>query len=329
MTSFLKHIGILKNTSKKVVIIFHELENSNGQALVCDMEALPARMHDALTSIVESNEAQNGETKDLYELLSRRLFPDTGTPVINELHNRGYLFTTPQSNVIVMPRPNVQIPLDVLMSEMKRLNSKLTKNQTDTNSGIPSDLPPDVRRAALQAQQELQQASATNQSSLLNEDVSVNASFDVVADLNKPVEGAKAPEKFNQHSHNLRAEKTENRIALAQSLLKQASLLKQEVDGLIKKAVSLAPELAGNNPMTANMETPKAATTTVREPMLDNSDIPKKTNSNVKTKPVAKSSVAESSETMETLKPTATETTKPLEPIAKKKPATKAPKSNV
>ncbi len=272
MSMFLKHVGILKNTSKRVVIVFHEIPGTTDRALVCDMEALPPRMHDAVMGIVESQEAQRGEIKDIYELLARRLFPDTGVPVINELHNRGYLQSVAQNNVIVMPRPNVQIPLDILVSEIKRLNSqKRTNTQVDLD--IPTDVPPEVRQAALQAQRELVEKSKEKST----EDVENVESSDsykqttVVSNISTTDVVDETVEKFNQHLHNQNMEKTEGRIAIARNLLKQAELLSQEANSLIKKALAMAPELDPNS----KFEQSKVQTTVTREKVVTNSDIPK------------------------------------------------------
>jgi hypothetical protein len=257
MSTFLKHVGILKNTSKKVVLVFHELPGTSDQALVCDMEALPPRMHDAVMSIVESPEAQRGEIKDIYELLSRRLFPDTGVPVINELHNRGYLIKTPQNNVYVMPRPNVQISLDVLMAEIKRLKPK--KDPTNNLDSTLLDLPDDVRQAALEAQRQL---SGEPETSVDSVDV---LSESVAEETKNPV-----ADRFNQHTYNLEVEKTQSRIALAQSILKQAEMLQYEANNLIKKALQMAPEL-GNN----GTDETKESTIVTREKVISNRDLPK------------------------------------------------------
>ena len=269
MSTFLKHVGILKNTSKRIVIVFHEIPGTTDRALVCDMEALPPRMHDAVMSIVESPEAQRGEIKDLYELLSRRLFPDSGVPVINELHNRGYLQSVAQNNVIVMPRPNVQIPLDILVSEIKRLDSK-RKMQSPVGLEIPADLPPEVRQAALEAQRQL--ISKTT-------DAEDNAETVAAVDIsNEPAVATPkhatdlttdVVERFNQHLHNQNVTKVENRIALAQSILKQANLLSQEANALVKKALAMAPELDPN----AKPEHVNVQTTVTRDKVLTNSDV--------------------------------------------------------
>ena len=271
MSTFLKHVGILKNTSKRVVIIFHEIPGTTDRALVCDMEALPPRMHDAVMSIVESPEAQRGEVKDLYDLLSRRLFPDSGLPVINELHNRNYLQSVFQNNVMVMPRPNVQIPLDILVSEIKRLDPK-RKVESPVELEIPADLPPEVRQAALEAQRQL--ISKTTDA---EDDVETVADVDIANEpaVATPKHATDLPqdvvERFNQHLHNQNVTKVEDRIALAQSILKQANLLSQEANVLVKKALAMAPELDPNaNPAHVNVQT-----IVTRDKVLTNSDVVK------------------------------------------------------
>jgi hypothetical protein len=273
MSTFLKHVGILKNTSKRVVIIFHEIPGTSDRALVCDMEALPPRMHDAVMSIVESQEAQRGEIKDIYELLSRRLFPDTGLPVINELHNRGYLQPVAQNNVMVMPRPNVQIPLDVLVSEIRRLNPN-KKAEMPVGLEIPADLPPNVRQAMMEAQRQLMTTTTEVESIETNVDVETAVTNEPAVATPKHTNADLPPEvveRFNQHLHNQNASKVESRVALAQSILKQAQMLSQEANALVKKALSMAPELDPN----ATPEQAKVQTIVTRDKVLTNSDVTK------------------------------------------------------
>ena len=221
MQKFMRHIGILKNTSKRVVIVFHELPGTNN-ALVCEVESLPMRLQDAVMNIVESSEAQSGELRDLYDFLSRRLFPDTGTPVINELHQRGYLIPIPQSSIIVMPRPNIQLALDKLIQEIRAQNPNYSFNQyfannsrqstVDTSVDTMADLPPDIRNAAKMAENNIRE-TLTNYS----------RGQDIV--------------------NNINAEKEEERARTVNNILMQAKLLRDEIKNLLVRAAQIDPSL--------------------------------------------------------------------------------------
>ena len=221
MQKFMRHIGILKNTSKRVVIVFHELPDTKN-ALVCEVESLPTRLQDAVMNIVESTEAQSGELRDLYDFLSRRLFPDTGTPVINELHQRGYLISVPQSSVIVMPRPNVQLALDKLIQEIRSQNPNYSFNQYFVNNSKQSvvdsvvdsmaDLPPDVRNAAKIAEKNIKE-NVTNYS------------------------------KGQDILNNINAEKEDERKRAVNNILMQAKLLRDEIKNLLVRAAQIDPSL--------------------------------------------------------------------------------------
>lgn len=130
--NFTKHIGVIKNTNKKVAVVFHVLPGTKDKALVCDLESLPPRLADNMTEIIYSSDAQQPGFFDLYNVLARRLSTDGGIPLINELHMRNYLFAIPHNLVLMTPRPNIVIPLDQLVDELvKNGTIKLEENIED------------------------------------------------------------------------------------------------------------------------------------------------------------------------------------------------------
>ena len=116
MAEMKKHIGFLQNSGRKCVVAFMQLPNDPTHALVIDSDALPERTHQAVMSILESNEGQS--EKDFANILSRRIMPDTGQDMLSTLHGTGYLMRTPVANVTMLPLPNQPIKLSELIKIM-------------------------------------------------------------------------------------------------------------------------------------------------------------------------------------------------------------------
>ena len=69
-----KHIGKIKSTDKRCVVINSMIPGKEDHALVVDSDALPDKFHDALMTLLESTEGQSA--KVLGDLLSRRRYQD-------------------------------------------------------------------------------------------------------------------------------------------------------------------------------------------------------------------------------------------------------------
>jgi hypothetical protein len=64
----LKHIGKLKNTGAKVLVVFRTLPGESNQALVLPVAQLPDAYHDSIMAMVESDQAQ--EAFDVHPIIS-------------------------------------------------------------------------------------------------------------------------------------------------------------------------------------------------------------------------------------------------------------------
>jgi hypothetical protein len=225
MADFLKHVGMLRNTGKHVAVVFHRMPGRNDNALVCDMEALPPRYHDAVESLLRGKEAQASECKNFYDILSRRIMPDDGIPMLNVLHNRGYLTATPIDNVLMVPRPNMSIPLRQLLETLESSGSSyaIDVNAPNAPQNTSALVDPSVRDALVE------------DPSLLD---AVKAAASQVEAAN-----ARAPgmEKFNALTHNQGIDKVDQQMQLARSYLVQAQLLEEDARKLRAKAQALAP----------------------------------------------------------------------------------------
>lgn len=122
MSEITKHVGMINNTGKKCAVAFLQIPGKTTHALVIDTEALPERIHDPLMSLIRSSEAQ--QVKNLGEVLGRRMMPDTGRTVLEELHTYGYLQPQPVENISLFPRPNASINLAAMLDAMGRLEKE-------------------------------------------------------------------------------------------------------------------------------------------------------------------------------------------------------------
>lgn len=117
----LKHIGRMKNTGAKVIVVFRTLPGESGSALVLGTSALSDSYHDALMALLESDQGQ--EINEFGEIMFIRRFPD-GRPMLSACQADGRLQKVATDNVIMMPTPTEDIPLDqlnILIAEQKNM----------------------------------------------------------------------------------------------------------------------------------------------------------------------------------------------------------------
>lgn len=107
----MKHVGHIKNTQKRVVVVFRELPGDADHCLVVDTDALPDWMHDNIITAVESPGAQ--ASPNFYEYAQRTVFSD-GSNMLNTLHSQGRLQKQATSNIVMTPNNSVSIALDEL-----------------------------------------------------------------------------------------------------------------------------------------------------------------------------------------------------------------------
>jgi hypothetical protein len=113
--AFIKHIGTHKGTNQRLSVVFLSIPEEKDNALVVYSDSLPDKYHDDFMAAVESPEGQS--SKELYEVLSRKLFWHGGT-MLDTLHNEGLLVKMPTSTIIMTPNGQTSIPLDELIEQM-------------------------------------------------------------------------------------------------------------------------------------------------------------------------------------------------------------------
>jgi hypothetical protein len=109
----LKHIGKMKNTGAKVLVVFRTLPGDSGVALVLPTATLPDQYHDALIQLVDSDQGQ--DANEFGEIMFIRHFPD-GRPMLLAMQQDNRLQRVPTDTVIMTPAINTSIPLDELNS---------------------------------------------------------------------------------------------------------------------------------------------------------------------------------------------------------------------
>jgi hypothetical protein len=115
----LKHIGRMKNTGAKVLVVFRTLPGESNSALVLPVANLPDQYHDSLMTLVETDQAQ--EAFELGEIMFVRPFPD-GRPMLPAMQADNRLQKVPTDMVVMTPTTNDSVDLsqlNVLIAEQK------------------------------------------------------------------------------------------------------------------------------------------------------------------------------------------------------------------
>jgi hypothetical protein len=115
----LKHVGKIKNTGSKVLVVFRTLPGESDMALVVQTSPLADAYHNAIIDVVDSDQAQ--ESNEFGEIMFIRSFPD-GRPMLQALQADGRLQKVSTSSIIMTPTPNSEIilaELNVLIAEQR------------------------------------------------------------------------------------------------------------------------------------------------------------------------------------------------------------------
>lgn len=114
MAQNLKHIGRIKATGRKCLVVYRTLPNDAYNCLVVTTENLDPSYHDALINLVESPSSQSAN--EFYEVLARAVFPD-GSTMLPSLHVKGFLSKVPTDQVEMLPNAQTSI----LLAELNHL----------------------------------------------------------------------------------------------------------------------------------------------------------------------------------------------------------------
>ena len=111
MAKQMKHIGKMKNTGTRVLVVFRTLPGESDKALVLPVHTLPDQYHDAIMTLVETEQAQ--ESFELGEIMFIRSFPD-GRTMLSAMQQDNRLQKVPTDTVMMNPTPTSEVVLSEL-----------------------------------------------------------------------------------------------------------------------------------------------------------------------------------------------------------------------
>lgn len=115
----LKHIGKIKNTGAKVLVVFRTLPGESNMCLVLPVANLPDQYHDSIMTLIETDQAQ--EAFEFGEIMHIRPFPD-GRPMLLAMQQDNRLQKVATDSVIMTPTTNTTVnlsDLNVMIAEQK------------------------------------------------------------------------------------------------------------------------------------------------------------------------------------------------------------------
>ena len=104
----IKHVGRVKSTGRKCLVVFRTLPNDAFNCLVVLTEHLAPSYHDALINLVESNAGQS--SFEFADVLNRNIFSD-GMNMLQALHVQGMLTKMPTDQIEMTPNASSVIML--------------------------------------------------------------------------------------------------------------------------------------------------------------------------------------------------------------------------
>ena len=110
----LKHVGRIKDTGRKCLVVFRTLPGDAFNCLIITTENLDDSYHTALINLVESPAAQ--DAVEFAEVLARAVFPD-GSTMLPSLHVKKLLAKVATDKVEMTPNNSATI----LLSELNQI----------------------------------------------------------------------------------------------------------------------------------------------------------------------------------------------------------------
>lgn len=114
MAQNLKHVGRIKSTGRRCLVVFRTLPGDAFSCLLIQTESLEPDYHDQLIKLVESPAGQ--QAGEFSEVLARATFSD-GSTMLPSLHVKGLLVKVPTDRVEMIP--NMQST--ILLSELNQV----------------------------------------------------------------------------------------------------------------------------------------------------------------------------------------------------------------
>lgn len=109
-----KHVGVDPATNSRIALIMAIMPNTE-DCLVVNTDRLPEHLKENFTHILGSNEGQNAT--NLADVLTRRLYSDSGKNMLQTLHEYGYIRKASIDDIQMTPTPSYKIPLRTVLVE--------------------------------------------------------------------------------------------------------------------------------------------------------------------------------------------------------------------
>lgn len=182
----LKHIGKMKNTGAKVLVVFRTLPGESNTALVLPVAQLPDQYHDSIMKTVEEEQSQ--ESFEFGEVMFIRRFPD-GRSMLQAMQADNRLQKVPTDLVMMTPTPTSEVQLSELnqfiaqqknctVDELytfvkgapaKAQNVSETQNVAEVSESLPSDEPVNVTTDGALSDQDLAKSYRSQADALYKE----------------------------------------------------------------------------------------------------------------------------------------------------------------
>jgi len=109
--SDVKHVGRVRSTGKKCIVVFRTLPGDAYNCLIAPTENLPDSYHDAMINLVESSGGQS--SNEFGEVMARSTFPD-GSIMLAALHTQGRLIKVSTDQIDMIPNSTTRVQLSEL-----------------------------------------------------------------------------------------------------------------------------------------------------------------------------------------------------------------------
>lgn len=142
--SDVKHVGRVRATGKKCIVVFRTLPGDAYNCLIAPTENLPDSYHDAIVNLVESSGGQS--SNEFGEIMARSQFPD-GSTMLAALHTQGRLIKVSTDQIDMIPNSSTRIQLSEL-NQIIAEQQGVSVDALSLKSGITEKAPEKVETVA-------------------------------------------------------------------------------------------------------------------------------------------------------------------------------------
>ena len=193
-----KHIGKIKNTGSKCLVVFRTLPGESNMSLVLPTATLPDSYHNAIMELVETDQAQ--DVFEFAEIMFVRYFPD-GRPMLRALQSDNRLIKMPTDNIIMTPGPQSEIELSQLNTLIAEQRNCTIDELCNFVKGGPVGFEPAVNQGSASVSAPVTTPAAGNVGVLTDQDLAKNyrsqadAMYKEAARMRKEADSIDPPKK--------------------------------------------------------------------------------------------------------------------------------------